>query len=171
VDDERFASGLRLQWSIQSQWQDWADLSEGTYILRSNIDHWTDAELWSTYVQLSEADAAFRIHKSDLCIRPIWHHKAERISAHILVCFLAYAMWKTLQQWQARVGLGDSPRTILTELARVHAADIVLPLADAARRELRIRCVVRPEPAQALLLQRLGLTLPERLRAPETAQM
>ena len=146
-------------------------MSEGTYILRSNIAPWSDEELWKTYVQLTEAEAAFRVHKSDLCIRPIWHHKQARIKAHILICFLAYALWKTLQQWQSRAGLGDSARTILTELSRIHAADIVLPLADASKRKLRIRCVVRPDRSQALLLQRLGLKLPERLRVPETAQM
>jgi transposase len=171
VDDASTASSVRLKWSVQRQWDEWATLSEGTYILRSNIAQWTDEELWKTYVQLTEAEAAFRVQKSDLCIRPIWHHKQERIKAHILICFLAYALWKTLQQWQSRAGLGHSPRTILTEFSRIHAADIVLPLADASYRELRIRCVVRPDPAQDLLLQRLGLTLPERLRAPETTKM
>ena len=171
LDDETAAGGLRLQWSAQPQWDDWAALSEGTYILRSNIPEWTDEELWTTYIQLTEAEAAFRVQKSDLCLRPIWHHKERRIKAHILICFLAYALWKTLQQWQSRAGLGHSPRTILTEFSRIHAADIVLPLADASQRELRIRCVVRPEPAQSILLQRLGLTLPERLRAPETVEM
>jgi hypothetical protein len=113
--------------------------------------------LWRTYIQLTEAEAAFRIHKSDLGIRPIWHHKADRIKAHILVCFLAYVLWKTLQRWQSKAGLGDSPRTIFTELSRIHSADIVLPLANGSRRELRIRCVVRPETEQAILLDRLGL--------------
>ena len=65
-----------------------------------------------------------------------------------------------------RAGLGHAPRTILTEFSRIHAADIVLPLADATHRELRIRCVVRPDPAQAILLERLGLTLPQRLKVP-----
>lgn len=169
-EDPSVSSGVKLKWTVQSQWDDWAAISEGTYILRSNIPDWTDQELWQTYIQLSEAEAAFRIHKSDLCVRPIWHHKEGRIKAHILICFLAYVLWKTLQQWQSRAGLGDSPRTILTEFSRIHAADIVLPLADAPR-ELRIRCVVRPEPAQTLLLQRLGLTLPERLRVPQTTKM
>jgi transposase len=127
--------------------------------------------LWKTYIQLSEAEAAFRIHKSDLCIRPIWHHKQERIEAHILICFLAYALWKTLQKWQSRAGLGDSPRTILTELSRIHSADIVLPLANDSKSELRLRCVVRPEREQQLILQHLGLSLPERLRPPVLAQM
>jgi transposase len=127
-DDEANDSGLRLKWRIHAEWDEWANLSEGTYILRTNVHDWTDEELWKTYVQLTEAEAAFRIHKSDLAIRPIWHRKGERIKAHILVCFLGYALWKTLQQWQSRAGLGDSPRTILTELSRITAADVVLPL-------------------------------------------
>ena len=170
-DDDIHDSGLRLKWTAHPEWDEWANLSEGTYILRSNVHEWTDEELWKTYIQLTEAEAAFRIHKSELAIRPIWHQKAERIKAHILVCFLGYALWKTLQQWQSRAGLGDSPRTLLTELSRITAADVVLPLADGSARELRIRCVVRPDRSQALLIERLGLKLPERLRLPQTVQM
>jgi transposase len=171
TEDDTAPAGLRLKWSARAEWDDWAAVSEGTYILRTNIHDWSDEELWKTYVQLSEAEAAFRIQKSDLCIRPIWHHKEERIKAHILVCFLAYAMWKTLQQWQSRAGLGDAPRNILTELSRIHAADIVLPLAEASRKELRLRCVVRPDREQAILLRHLGLILPERLRAPQMTKV
>jgi transposase len=171
TQDKTTPAGVKLKWSTRPEWDDWAKLSEGTYILRSNIHHWTDEQLWKTYIQLSEAEAAFRIQKSDLCIRPIWHHKHGRIKAHILICFLAYVLWKTLQQWQSHAGLGHSPRTILTELSRIHAADIVLPLADASKRELKLRCVVRPDREQELLLQRLGLILPERLRPPSGTQM
>jgi transposase len=170
IEDKATPARVKLKWSTRPEWDDWAKLTEGTYILRSNIHDWTDQELWKTYIQLSEAEAAFRIQKSDLCLRPIWHRKQDRIKAHILICFLAYVLWKTLQQWQSRAGLGDSPRTILTELSRTHAADIVLPLADSSKRELRLRCVVRPDREQALLLQRLGLTLPERLRPPSGSQ-
>jgi transposase len=170
-EDKAIAAGVKLQWHKRLEWEDWAGLSEGTYILRSNIENWTDEELWKTYIQLSEAEAAFRIHKSELCIRPIWHHKQARIKAHILICFLAYALWKTLQKWQSRAGLGDAPRTILTELSRIHSADIVLPLADGSGRELRLRCVVQPDKEQALLLQRLGITLPKRLHGPAAASL
>ena len=170
-EDPSSLSGLRLRWSANPEWDEWAALSEGTYILRTNVHDWSDEELWKTYVQLTEAEAAFRVHKSDLAMRPIWHHKETRIKAHILICFLAYALWKTLQQWQSRAGLGESPRTVLTELSRIHAADVVLPLADGSQRELRLRCVVRPDPSQALLLQRLGLNLPQRLRPPQTTEM
>jgi transposase len=166
VDDPSRAGGLRLVWSAQPEWDAWAWHSEGTYILRTNVRDWSAEELWRTYIQLTEAEAAFRIHKSDLSIRPIWHQKAERVQAHILVCFLAYVLWKTLEQWQRRAGLGNTPRTILEEIGRIQSTDVVLPLANEPRRELRIRCVVRPDKAQAMLLDRLGLRLPERLRLP-----
>jgi len=165
-DDATRPSGLRLVWSAKPEWDDWAQHSEGAYVLRTNVHEWSEEELWRTYIQLTEAEAAFRIHKTDLSIRPIWHQKAERVEAHILICFLAYVLWKTLEQWQQRAGLGNSPRTILEELARIQSTDVVLPLADGSRRELRIRCVVRPDKAQAMLLDRLGLRLPERLRVP-----
>jgi transposase len=166
VDDPKAGAKLRLQWSARSDWDDWSRHSEGCYVLRSNVNDWTPEVLWQTYVQLTEAESAFRIQKSDLSIRPIWHHKQHRVQAHIFVCFLAYAMWKTLEQWQQRAGLGNSPRTILEELGRIQSTDVVLPLARDDEREIRIRCVVRPDPAQAALLDRLGLRLPERLRLP-----
>ncbi len=75
-------------------------------------------------------------------------------------------LWKTLEQWQRRAGSGNSPRTILKEIGRIQSTDVVLPLAGEPHRALRIRCVVRPDEAQAMLLDRLGLRLPERLRVP-----
>jgi hypothetical protein len=59
----------------------------------------------------------------------------------------------------SRAGLGNSPRTILDELGRIQCTDMVLPLAEEPSRKLRIRCVARPDQAQALLLQRLGLII------------
>ena len=166
VDDPATAAGLRLEWSARSEWDDWSRHSEGCYVLRTNLRDWTSEALWRTYIQLSEAEAAFRIHKSELSIRPIWHQREDRVLAHILVCFLAYAMWKTLEQWQSRAGLGNSPRTILQELGAIQSTDVVLPTATPPQCELRLRCIVRPDRAQAALLQRLGLSLPERLRMP-----
>ena len=162
VADPHVAAGLRLAWSARAEWDEWARHSEGCYVLRSNIVDWSPEDLWRTYIQLAEAEAAFRIQKSELSIRPIWHQRETRVKAHILVCFLAYVLWKTLEQWQRRAGLGQSPRTILDELGRIHSTDVVLPTVDG--RDLRLRCVVRPDRAQAALLDRLGLDLPQRLR-------
>jgi transposase len=163
-EDHSRASGLRLCWREQRRWKDWARLTEGTYVLRSNVAEWSPDELWCTYTQLHEAEAAFRIHKTDLRIRPIWHQREDRVQAHILVCFLAFAMWKVLEGWQKRAGLGSSPRTVLEELARIPCVDVVLPLETG--NDMRLRCVVKPEKATATLLDHLGLELPARLRQP-----
>ncbi|HEY5665086.1 MAG TPA: IS1634 family transposase [Gammaproteobacteria bacterium] len=167
--DPRRRSGLTLKWIERRDWKQWATLTEGTYILRSNVADWTADELWRTYVQLYQAEAAFRINKSDLSIRPIWHQTPERVQAHILVCFLAFCLWKTLEGWQQRAGLGNSPRTILEELGRIQCVDVVLPVVDGP--ELRLRCVVEPDKAQAALIERLGLRLPRRLRVPAEVEM
>jgi transposase len=172
VDDTSIPAGARLEWSVSSEWDEWARHSEGCYVLRTNVTKWSSEELWRTYVQLSDAESAFRVQKSDLSIRPVWHHTASRVKAHVLVCFLAYVLWKTLEAWQERAGLGNSPRLLLDELATIQSADVVLPLADQPGREMRLRCVVRPEPHQATLLARLGLRLPERLKPlPVPARM
>jgi transposase len=157
TDGQRRAS---LAWRKVEAWRDWAALSEGCYLLRSNIHDWSDEELWETYIQLTEAEAAFRVHKSDLSIRPIWHQKEDRVLAHILVCFLAYVLWKSLSQWCLRAGLGHEPRRVFEELGKIRLVDVVLPTRQGT--EIRKRCVTRPTDHQAILLQRLGLPLPTR---------
>lgn len=162
-------SGLKLHVKVKAAWSQWAYLSEGTYVLRSNVTDWSADELWRTYIQLTQAEEAFRIHKSDLRIRPIWHQREDRVQAHLLVCFLAYALWKTLSGWCIKAGIGSSPRKLLDELARIPSVDVVLPLVDG--REVKLRCIVRPDRDQAALLDRLGLEIPKRLRLPRIAQM
>jgi len=158
-------AGFRLDVVYNAAFDDWAALSEGAYLLRSNIDDWSDRQLWKAYIQLTQAEAAFRIQKDQLNLRPIWHQREDRVQAHILVCFLAFVLWKSLEMWQSRAGLGNSPRTILEELARIQSQDVVLP--TAAHSQIRLRCVTQPDPAQAILLDRLGITLPKRMRLAE----
>jgi transposase len=158
-------AGFRLRVARNASFDDWAALSEGAYLLRSNIADWSDAQLWKAYIQLTQAEAAFRIQKDQLNVRPIWHHRAERAQAHILVCFLAFALWKSLEMWQERAGLGNSPRTVLEELARIQSHDVVLP--TAAHGQIRLRCVTQPDATQAALLDRLGIVLPKRMRLAE----
>ena len=67
--------------------------------------------------------------------------------------------------WRQRAGLGNSPRTILEELARIQSHDVVLP--TAMHGQIRLRCVTQPDAAQAAPLDRLGIVLPKRMRLPE----
>ncbi len=165
LEDDASAAGFHLKVEVRKQFDEWALLTEGTYVLRSNVNEWTDEKLWKAYIQLSQAEAAFRIQKDQLSIRPIWHQRTDRVEAHIFVCFLAFAMWKTLQAWQERSQLGNSPQTILEELSRIQAHDVILPTESHGK--IRLRCVAQPDKAQSVLLQRLGLVLPKRIRIPE----
>jgi transposase len=158
-------AGFHLQVACNAAFDDWAALSEGAYLLRSNITDWSDEQLWKAYIQLTQAEAAFRIQKDQLNVRPIWHQRPDRLQAHILVCFLAFVLWKSLEMWQQRAGLGNSPRTVLEELARIQSHDVVLPTATHG--QIRLRCVTQPDAAQAALLDRLGIVLPRRMRLAE----
>ena len=149
---------VTLSWEKVESWRDWARLSEGCYLLRSNVMDWTAEELWKAYMQLTEAEGAFRIHKSDLALRPVWHQKQERVEAHILVCFLAYVLYKTLGQWCKSAGLGDEPRKVLDEIAHVSVVDVVM--TTRCGRTIRRRCVASPTMHQSILLDRLHLNLP-----------
>jgi transposase len=165
---------LHVTWRKNPRWTQWNQLSEGCYLLRTNLTQTDPAALWKQYIQLTDAEWAFRITKDELAIRPIWHQKKDRVKAHILVCFLAYVLWKTLGGWMERSGLGSAPRTLVEEFARIKSGDVVLPTRgaeDPARpgqfllgKTLRLRCVVQPDEAQRVLLSRLGLNLPQRLR-------
>jgi transposase len=165
LEPDACPAGFRLHVAYNASFDDWAALSEGAYLLRSNITDWNDEQLWKGYIQLTQAEAAFRIQKDQLNVRPIWHQRSERVQAHILVCFLAFVLWKSLEMWQQRAGLGNSPRTVLEELARIQSHDVVLP--TAAHDQIRLRCITQPDAAQATLLDRLGIVLPKRMRLAE----
>ncbi len=157
---------LEVAWSENPGYQKWCEQSQGCYLLRTNLKGVPPKELWKQYIQLTEVEAAFRINKEQLELRPVWHQKEDRVKAHILVCFMAYAMWKTLAAWMNRAGLGDAPRTLITELAQIKSGDVSIKaiLPDGSTRELLVRCVVQPSPEQKVLLNRLGLKVPNHLR-------
>jgi len=166
VDVEADTKGwAHLRWTKRDERRDWMKLSEGCYLLRSNVTDWSGEELWRAYIQLTEAEEAFRLHKSDLVMRPVWHQKQHRVQAHILVCFLAYVLWKTLGLWCQRAGLGDEPRKIFAELQQISLVDVVMPTRTGV--SIRKRCVSRPNEHQAILLQRLGLQIPAHIEFAE----
>jgi len=156
-DDQGY---VKVTWTKRESWREGSNLSEGCCILRSNILDWPAQDLWKACIQLTEAEDAFRIHKSNLQIRPIWHQKQDRVKAHILVCFLAYVLWKTLEGLCRKAGLGDSPAKVLKELPEIKPVDAVM--ATRQGKTIKIRGVSTPTVHQAILLQMLKLKLPGR---------
>jgi transposase len=137
----------------------WALQSGGSYILRTN---WKEADpktIWKRYIQLTEVEDAFRTEKHDLGMRPIYHRKQDRTQAHIFVCFLSLAMWRTLQQWMKTFGLGTPPRKLIEEMREVRSLDVLLPAKD---KTIRLRVVSTPSKELKVLLQRMKIVLPNR---------
>lgn len=158
-DKEGKACGLQF-WSRLEEGQR-AHIRWGAYLLRTNCEETDPATIWRWYIQLIAAEAAFRTAKSDLGMRPIYHQTESRVEAHILVCFLALALWRSLEQWMAAKGLGTSARKLIDSVASIKSMDVILPVKRAGHRtELRLRVVATPEKETAQLLAHLGLQIP-----------
>jgi len=169
--------GVRLFWKLKEERKTWRDLREGAYMLRTNLTAGSAAELWSKYMQLTEAEASFRALKSELSIRPLFHQKESRVKAHVMVAFLGYALWVTLKHLLKRRptillpssasgkenSQSLSPMKALDLLSTLQSADIVLPTTDG--REIRLRRITEPTTEQKSLLHQLGISLPERLKS------
>jgi transposase len=170
----------QLSWSWQVEKFKAALAADGAYLLRSNYSGWSAEEFWDTYIQLTVVEHAFRVLKSELLLRPVWHHYSGRVQAHVLVCVLAYALWKTLDHLAKQACLqtvihktdrpegGKEPRprpmtpeAILRELGQIQIGDIHLETTDGQR--LVLRRVARPNAEQARILAALRLEVPERL--------
>ena len=165
--------GVRLQWKMKKDRKQWRELREGAYMLRTNLTADTAEELWSRYMQLTEAEASFRALKSELSIRPLFHQLESRVKAHVMVAFLGYALWVTLKHLLKRrpaivpepstSGVNNaqpfSPMKALALLSALQSADIVLPTTDG--REIRLRRITEPDAEQKSLLRRLGISLPD----------
>lgn len=153
---------------------------DGAYLLCSNQAGWSAQEFWETYSQLTVVEHAFRVLKSELRLRPIWHHYSGRTAAHIFVCVLAYALWKTLDHLAKRAGLQTlihkpdphrgnaapkprpmTPEVILRELGKIQIGDIEMETTSGEK--LVLRRVARPNSEQKRILEALHLQLPERL--------
>ena len=174
IELRQTAAGVRLFWQMKEERKAWRESREGAYLLRTNLQAKTAEELWTKYMQLTEAEAAFRALKSELSIRPLFHQKEPRVKAHVMVAFLGYALWVTLKHWLKRrpaivphpslSGVDDaqpfSPRKALALLSTLHSADIMLPTTDG--REIRLRRITEPDAEQKSLLHQLGLSLPDR---------
>jgi transposase len=170
------AEGVRLSWQMKEDRKNWRESREGAYLLRTNLKAETAEELWTKYMQLTEAEASFRALKSELSIRPLFHQLEPRVKAHVMVAFLGYALWVTLKHLLKRrpaivpkpstsgVDNGQplSPMRALALLSTLQSADIVLPTTDG--HEIRLRRITEPTVEQKSLLLQLGISLPERLQ-------
>jgi transposase len=168
--------GVRLFWQMKEDRKNWRESREGAYLLRTNLKAERAEELWSKYMQLTEAEASFRALKSELSIRPLFHQLEPRVKAHVMVAFLGYALWVTLKHLLKRrppivakpsaSGVENTqpmtPMRAIALLSTLQSADIVLPTTDG--RQIRLRRITEPTAEQKLLLRQLGISVPEHLQ-------
>ncbi len=161
VTEQGMGKDARLTIEIKKNQErhDWALKTSGNYILRTNWTEKDPKELWKRYIELTQLEDAFRITKSDLGMRPIYHQKKGRTQAHIFVCFLALTMWRMLSHWMSCSGLGTAPRKLLEELREIRSLDVLLPTRE---KTIRLRVVSTAPQRLKVLLQRLKLPLPNK---------
>jgi transposase len=168
--------GVRLFWEMKEDRKNWRESREGAYLLRTNLQFESAEQLWSKYMQLTEAESSFRALKSELSIRPLFHQLEPRVKAHVMVAFLGYALWVTLKLLLKQHHVVDaksfvreadtaqpmSPMKAIALLSTLQSADIVLPTTDG--REIRLRRITEPTIEQKSLLRQLRINLPEHLQ-------
>jgi len=160
-DEKQRALGLQLSCPLEKGTK--SDLTKGAYLLRTNCTETDPAKLWRWYMQLTQAEAAFRTAKSDIGLRPVYHRKTERVEAHLLVCFLSLALWRSLEMWMLGKGLGSNARKLVNAFGTIKSMDVVVPVKRGdVEVKVRLRTVAKPEEDVAVLLSHLGLRLPSR---------
>ena len=167
VRDEK-GRAIALELSCPVKEGEHPTLAKGAYLLRTNCTETDPAKLWRWYMQLTQAEAAFRTAKSDIGLRPVYHQKTERVEAHLLVCFLSLALWRTLEMWMSGKGLGSSARKLVEAVGTIRSMDLSVPVRRGNRTvKLNLRTVAKPDPDVVLLLAHLGLRLPKGSRLVE----
>ncbi|HWR96871.1 MAG TPA: hypothetical protein VN317_00460 [Candidatus Methanoperedens sp.] len=118
---------------------DWAEAAQGAYLPRTNCFEQDPRTLWRRYIQLTDVEDAFRVGKSDLGLRPVYHHREDRVQAHILVCFLALAMWRCLETWLQSRGQGNCGRQICSRIGSRSFIEGERPSVASTRRRAAAR--------------------------------
>jgi len=137
---------------------------QGVYLLRTTEPNLGPIDVWHTYMLLTRVEAAFRNLKSDLCLRPIFHHKEARADAHVLFAVLAYALSVTLQLRHRRGGGEQTTAAMLEALERVQLAELSFRTVEGER--LRFERASLPTAAQQGILESLGWAIPEQYLPP-----
>jgi hypothetical protein len=104
---------------------------KGAYLLRTNCEETDPALLWRWYIQLTQAEAAFRTAKSDLGLRPVFHQKEDRVQAHLLSLLPRAGAVAHARTMDANQGPGDL-RAAIGQTARRHQ-ECRRRVADQAR--------------------------------------
>lgn len=151
--------GLSLRWQWDRAALRLAQSRDGAYLLRTNLAGSDPATLWLQYIQLTEVEAVFRVLKSDLAIRPIWHFTARRVEGHIMVAFLGYCLWVCLKHKLRAAAPSLTPWQLLDQFGRIVLVEVWFKLRAGGC--ICLERITQPEAAQAALIAQLDWPLPQ----------
>lgn len=128
----------------------------GVYCLRTNLSDWDEKTLWKTYTMLTDLEAVFRSLKSELGLRPVYHHKEVRVKGHIFITLIAYHLVHTLRSQLKAQGIHDSWQTLRQKMENQQRVTVQLRREDG--KTLHVRKATRAEPWQKAIYDALGLS-------------
>ena len=132
---------------------------DGIYLLRTNLSEEDPAKLWEQYIQLTEAEAAFRTLKSDIGLRPIYHWVEPRVEAHVMLAFLGYAMWVCLKWKLKALASSLTPRQMIELFRSIQLVEVWFDTVDGRR--ICLPRITMPEPQHQVILEQIKWKLPE----------
>ena len=153
ANDEK-NNAIRIDWLREPKSAE-KDQHCGVYCLRTNIPDWSEEHLWTTYIMLTEIEATFRSLKTDLGLRPVFHHKEDRVTGHLFITLLAYHLVHTLRYQLKQQGIHlswDSIRNIMSTQQRI---TLILPTDDKIT--IHLRTTTQVEARQKQLYTALGI--------------
>jgi transposase len=151
--DEASGNASVIEWQ---RTQPIEDTLPGVYCLRTNQDQWDEGTLWRTYILLTDLEAVFRCLKSELGLRPVFHHKTDRVSGHLFISVLAYHLVHTIRYQLKACGIDSSWEGLRRELDGQDRVTVEMKRADG--KTLHIRKATRPEPRQQVIYDALGVS-------------
>lgn len=129
----------------------------GVYCLRSSETDWDAETLWRTYSMLTDLEAVFRSLKSELGLRPVFHHKEERADGHLFITVLAYQFVQILRRHLQEHGIQANWSTVRQWLSSQVRVTAIFQRPDG--RALHVRKATRPEGQHLAICQALGIDI------------
>lgn len=153
--DEAQDKAIGIQWERRDKPHSPAT-HPGVYCLRTNLSDWNEETLWRTYVMLTDLESVFRSLKSELGLRPVYHHKEERVSGHIFITLIAYHLVQTLRIQLKSQGCHDSWQTIRRIMENQQRITVILKREDG--KTIHLRKATKADPQQSSLYTMLGIS-------------
>jgi len=153
--DEAQHYALSIEWKRTEKAHSQAS-HPGVYCLRTNLTDWDEETLWHTYTMLTDLEGVFRSLKSELGLRPIYHHKEERVNGHIFITLLAYHLVQTLRVQLKSEGCHDSWQTIRRKMENQQRLTVLLQREDG--KTIHLRKATKADPQQSMIYNLLGIS-------------